>query len=261
MHDERWVVSPALTLSVMATLLAGCGRLHFDELADARSSDAFDCGHTFCDNFDRPGPPEATWDSVDASSIASAALVQDQVTSPPSSLLITLPVDNVTPVAHYTLLHHLPVATSTIVVDLQMAYATASTMNTEADLVSLHWTSLPAGCTDFGYNLVRDGTGPFNLQETYLGTGCGPAASNVDHYNVMLDNQPLTHVRLEITLGAQGTAHLKLDVGASAGVVDVVAANPIPASATDLGIGLFVDRNGRATWFTRYDDVLVDIDR
>ena len=88
--------SPARCLSIAVVLVTGCGRFFFDERepidggGDDASGDAFECGHTFCDNFDRSGPPETGWDMYTMTT-GTASLASDMSVSPPQSLLISIP--------------------------------------------------------------------------------------------------------------------------------------------------------------------------
>lgn len=257
------MLDPARLTWLVVAALAGCGRIDFDPLADSRSSDAFDCGHTFCDHFDdRSGPPEAGWDGYTNVTGGTIALATDQSVSAPQSLLITIPTDGTTLTGGRFLSKQLPLATTKTFVHVQLSYATAATMNTEVDLMHLMWDTLPTGCTSFGFFFVRDGTKPFNLQEEYgdAGTGGLCAGGNVQNYSLNLDNTPFHDVQLEVTVGVQGTAHLKLTVD-GATVVDKPATHAIAPSTLTLELGGGVSRNGLAPWTIRYDDVLVDIDR
>jgi hypothetical protein len=267
------VVSAVRCLSVAALLHAGCGRYFFDEtdhqdggttgdaVADAMA-DAFDCGHTFCDDFDRSGPPEAGWDMITMST-GTMALVSDTSVSGPQSLLVTIPTDGTTLTGNAFLHKQLPMTTTKAVVHLQLQYSTAMTMNTEADFLALQWDTLPPGCTSFGYYLVRDGTGPFNLQETYgdAGTGGVCAGGSVQNYNLDLDNTAMFNdVTMEVTFGAMGTAWLKLTINGSV-VVDKMATHPIDPSTLTLQLGGGISRNGLAPWTIRVDELTVDLDR
>jgi hypothetical protein len=255
-------------LSVAAVLLAGCGRYFFDEEEHAdggtvdAAGDAFDCGHTFCDDFDRSGPPEAGWDMITMTT-GVASIVSDTSVSAPQSLLVTIPTDGTTTTGNVFLRKKLPMATTKAVVHLQLQYSVVTTMNTEADFLALQWDTLPVGCTAFGFYLVRDGTKPFNLQETYgdAGTGGLCAGGSVQNPNLNLDNTAtFNDVTMEVTFGAMGTAWLKLTINGVA-VVDKMATHPIDPSTLTLQLGGGISRNGLSPWTIRFDDVTVDIDR
>ena len=256
------MVSPARYASLAALLLTGCGRYFFDEHTDASATgDARPCSHTFCDDFDRSGPPEAGWDTrtTGGPAVGIATLANDTVVSPPQSLLISVPTDG-TNLTGNTFLHkQLPMATTKVVVHASLSYATAMTMNTEADFLQVQWDMLPNGCTDYGFFLVRDGTKPLNLQETYAGTGVC-AGGSVQNTTIDLDNAGFKDLLLEITFGPSGSARLKLTIEGTS-VIDKVATHGIDASTLTFSIGGGISRNGLAPWQVRYDDVWVDIDR
>jgi hypothetical protein len=267
------VVSPARCIAVAALLLAGCGRYRFDELergdathlgdtggGDTSGDGDVNCGHTFCDDFDRAGPVEAGWDMQTTGGAVSgtAAIVSDMSISAPQSMLVSLPTDGVNTTSGTFLHKELPLATTKATIHVALSYATAMTSNTEADFVALQWNTLPAGCTAFGFYLVRDGTQPFNLQETYAGTGVCTGGS-VQNTNLNLDNAGFKDVLMEITFGPMGTAHLKLSIDGTP-VVDKPATHPIDPSTLRLSLGAGVSRNGLTPWEVRFDDVYVDIE-
>lgn len=119
-----------------------------------------------------------------------------------------------------------PMTTVRATIDLQLGYASATSGTAEIDLVRLKWRTLPAGCTSFGYFLVRDGTGPFNLQETY--GGCG---GNVNNVLSNLDNTGFHRVQLDITFGGIGSARARVKlVIDGAAVVDKATTHAIEPS-------------------------------
>lgn len=249
----------ALVWIVVAT--SACGRHLFDPLPDgadgtgddAPQFDAASCGHTFCDDFDRPGPAGAGWDTTEVLAGGTFALTSATSVSAPTSFQAAL-----TAVGDGAfLLKQLPLATTKVTVSLAFSYASAMPGTAEIDLVRLRWDTLRPGCASFGYFLVRDGTMPFNLQETYNGGGCGDAAANVNHYFTDLDNTGFHTVTMEITFGGVGVAHVRLVLDGIPS--DFVPPNAIDPSTLTLRIGGFAARNISADWDLRYDDVLVDV--
>jgi len=110
---------------------------------------------------------------------------------------------------------------------------------------------------------VRDGTKPFNLQETYGDAGTGGVCSggSVQNVTLNLDNTPaFNDVLMEVTFGPMGTAWLKLTINGSL-VVDKAAAHPIAPSTLTLQLGAGISRNGLSPWTVRFDDLTVDLDR
>lgn len=103
-----------------------------------------------------------------------------------------------------------PFASVSATVQLQMRYASTTPGSAEIDLVRLKWRTLPTGCTSFGYFLVRDGTGPFNLQETFV--GCEFNVNN-DHSNLDTTKFPSRATRRHVwrarprTCRARGRGH------------------------------------------------------
>jgi hypothetical protein len=65
-------------------------------------------------------------------------------------------------------------------------------------------------------------------------------------------------MRMEITLGPIGTAHMQLFVN-GVSVVDANAAHAVEPSTITLDLGAGCSRNGQTPWQVRYDDVIVDL--
>jgi hypothetical protein len=249
-----WVVALGLVL------FAGC-RWHFgvhDEQVDASGSDvdAIDgppsCGHTFCDNFDRPGPVEAGWDAVINTGNAVLSLVTTTSVSPPQSYDLHHPG---TSLEQGFLAKALPTSTSSVVVKLQLAYETSNVNDAEIDMLRVKWDAPAAGCSDFGYFLVRDGTKQLNLQETYGGVACG---ANEQNYSPDLPNTGWHAAVMTVTLGAVGTARIKLELDGLT-IVDHTTSHAIPASTLHFELGAGSERNIVAPWDFRYDDLTVDV--
>lgn len=240
-------------------LLAGC-RWHFDlhdDLSDAAGGDvdgadgAPSCEHTFCDDFDRPGPVEAGWDSLFNSGNATPALVTTTSVSAPQSYDLHLPG---TSLEGGFLVKALPVTpASSVVVRVQLGYETSTVNDAEIDMLQLKWDTLPAGCTEFGYYFVRDGTKAFNLQETY-----GTCGGNEQNYLPDLPNSGFHAAVMTVTLGAIGTARIKLELD-GATVVDRTTSHAIMPSTLTLRLGAGASRNILAPWDFRYDDLTVDV--
>lgn len=246
----------AITIGVV--LVGGC-RWHFglyDEQVDAPgvedSPDAASCGHTFCDNFDRSGPVEAGWDSVINTGNAVLSLVTTASVSAPQSYEMHHPG---TSLEQGFLVKALPMPTSSVVVDLQFAYETSNVNDAEIDMLRLKWDTPAAGCDEFGFYLVRDGTKQFNLQETYAGVSCG---ANEQNYSADLPNTGWHAARLTVTLGAVGTARVKLVLGSTT-IVDHTTSHAILPSTVTLELGAGAQRNIVAPWDFRYDDLIVDV--
>lgn len=235
---------------VILLLAAACGRYRFDPLddsgtgADATPPDVTEsCGHTFCDDFDRPGPLTAGWDSSTNSGLATPALENGQYrlqlpgTSNESAFIEK----------------NLPQASSSIVVHVRLGWDSTTPGAAEIDMVQLRWLTLPGACTSFGYFLVRDGTGPFNLQETY--GGCG---GNEQNYLGSLDNMGLREMTMTVTLGAIGVASVRLDIDGTT-VVEHTTSHAIEPSTLQLRLGGGAVRNVVAPWDIRFDDLYVDV--
>lgn len=227
--------------------MAGCGRLAFDERGDGVDGPV-GCGHTFCDDFDRTTPVDTGWSSLDTTAGGTGAIDTNQ-------LLLTVPTMTPTMEIGSAVLEVKVPGTFTThaSVELDLAMATTTVMNTEVDLVRLAWDIPPAGCTTFEFVLVRDGTGPFNLQETY-DAGC-VTGGNIEHFNIDLLNKPIAKIRLEVD--SSRTLTLAVD---GVEIVREVAAHAVTPSSLTLGIGANVVRNGQTPWMVRYDNVVVDLD-
>ncbi|MBL0217513.1 MAG: hypothetical protein IPQ07_27020 [Myxococcales bacterium] len=190
-----------------ALVLAGCGRQNFDPLRDGDvggtdAADALDAADaaaactTFCDNFDRTTPPQTGWDIKTTSGAGTSVIANGQ-------LQITLPATG----DGTFLVTTLPAATSRVRIAFKIAYTSTAPGIAEVDLVQLRWDLPLAGCTSEGFYLVRDSTGPFDLQETYA--GCG---ANVNTAFVDLANSGLHAVVMTITLGALNTAKIEVAI-------------------------------------------------
>ena len=235
---------------VVALLLTGCGRWYFDPVADAGGSDVAPpdvpaCAHTFCDDFNRATPVIAGWNGN--------TLIGDPTREIENGQYHVV-VNDINDRAD--LLQGFPAVTSKITVGFSLRYTNATPSmpaDQEIDLVRLSWQTLPVGtCTTYGVFLVRDGTGPFNLQETYQ--GCG---ANVNTTIRNLVNLPATNVVLSVTFGPPTRIRIALD---GVEVIEQAAAHDAAPGALQLGIGADVVRNVVSDWDFRYDDVYVDVE-
>lgn len=247
-------------LAGLALLGAGCGRWRFDELFDgdggtsdvAETDGQASCGHTFCDDFNRAGPPELGWDTVDNTGEVAFSLETTDVISPPAKLRVHLPGTSLQ-IGNFH--KQLPMATTSVTVTLQLAISTSNINDAEIDLLALHWDSLPTGCDSFGYNIVRDGTMQFNLQETYVGPSCGGSEQN---YRPLLDNTGWHEVKMTVLFGDVGTARIQMTVDSNV-LVDHTTSHAILPSTLTLGLGAAASRNIVAPWDFDYDDLVVDV--
>lgn len=231
---------------IAALLLSACGRIWFDPRDDAATPDADTCGHTFCDDFERAGLIEEGW----GLKLATGTATVDFIETTSKSLGVTLPM---TAIEAALLRKNVGAATTRATLQLRMGYASTTPGTAEIDLVRLQWNTLPTGCSSFGYFLVRDGTGPFNLQETY--GGCG---GNVNDLLMNLDNTGMHAVKVDVTFGAIGTARITLAIDGTT-VVDQATSHAIEPSEITLEIGGDAVRNMAAPWTFMYDDMLVDL--
>ena len=244
-----------MRLALALLVVAACGRYRFDPLADGSGGDASSCGHTFCDNFDRLTALEAGWDTVSKSAGATLGYTTVAV-SPPQAYQVDILLTGALEDAF--LEKHLPLATTSAVVDLQLSHDSTSPAGTEIDLVQLQWEMLPVEgttpCTAFGFYLVRDATNQFNLQETF--GGCG---SNQQNYLPDLVNTGPHHLHMEITFGAP--AHLRLTIDGVLTTIDHDVMNhAVPPSTIKLRVGAGASRIPTAPWTFRYDDLTVDLE-
>jgi len=230
---------------------AACGRYRFDPLADPDGGidTASACGHTFCDDFDR-APFLTGWDAFDNTGAANLAVSSETSTSAPNAYLIELPAPQL---EGGFLVKRFPTTTTSATIAFQIQYTSTTPGTAEIDLVQLLWDTLPAGCTSFGYILVRDGTGPFGLQETY--GGCG---GNEDTAFSALENLPFHPIVMTVTFGPVGTARVQVDVDGAR--IDKATSHAIDPSALTLRLGGGAVRDMSAPWLIRYDDVVVDLE-
>lgn len=247
-------------VALLLLLGAGCGRWRFDELFDGDAASNADdtgadvqsssCGHTFCDDFDRNGPPEAGWDTITNSGLAVPSLTTAGFTSPPQAFQLHLPG---TSLENGFLVKQLPEFTNEVRLEVQLSIETTNVNDAEIDLIRIKWDALPAPCTSFGYYLVRDSTMQFNLQETY--GGCG---GNEQNYQPLLDNTGFHKLTMIVKPGIVGFARVQLLID-NAMVVDHTTSHAIPESTLTLQIGAGAARNIVAPWDFFYDDLIVDV--
>ncbi len=229
--------------------LVGCGRRNFDGIRDADPGerDATDsaavCMSTFCDDFDRPPPAGTGWDLTNTSANGTVVITSM------GTLLVTLPASG----DGAFLVKNLPAVTSSVRVAFRIKYTSSAPGIAEVDLVQLRWTTPAAGCTSQGFYLVRDSTGPFDLQETYA--GCG---ANVNTALVDLANNGFHSVAMTITIGALGTAHIQGAIDAAISF-DVMAAHPIPSSTMQLSLGGGAVRDVTTVFSIEYDDLSIQV--
>ncbi len=248
--------------ALLLLTLVGCGRLGFgetapgdgltDTVADTPGDTALSCGHTFCDDFDRTTPLETGWDRID--NTGNAVLSLDDSDPVDRFFLLELPSPNL---EGGFLVKQLPAPTATgsVRIAFDLEYSSADASVTEIDLVQLQWDILPPPCTSFGFFLVRDGagTGPFNLQETF--GGCG---GNEDTPIKDLDNLPPRRVEMTITLGAIGTAGVRIDLDGE-NFVDKLVSHAVDPSPLTLRLGGGAVRDVMAEWKIAYDNLEVDV--
>ncbi len=235
-------------------MLASCGRQNFDPLRDGdvdapdtsdasdASADASPACTTFCDNFDRTTPPQTGWDTRTNTGASTVGIASGQ-------LQITLPATG----DGAFLVKALPAATTQVRIAFKISYGSTTPGIAEIDLVQLRWEIPAGGCSSEGFYLVRNSTGPFDLQQTYA--GCG---ANVDTALVDLANSGLHVVVMTITLGPLNTAKIEVAIDGGAPTT-VMAAHAIPSSSMSLGVGAGAVRDVTTPWEIRYDDLSVDV--
>jgi hypothetical protein len=230
----------------VAVALLGCGRRNFDPLADGgpgAPDGSAGCGSTFCDDFDRLPPVSEGWDGMSSNNNATIKL------SSMGTLVINLPADG----DGAFLIKNLPAATSLVTIAFRIKYASTSPGTAEVDLVQLRWDTAAAGCASEGFFLVRDSTGPFDLQETY--TGCG---GNVNTALVDLANTGFHSVKMTIMLGAVPAAHIRVAIDALA-PFEITAAHAIPSSTMTLSLGGAAVRDVTTPFSIEYDDLAIQV--
>lgn len=110
-----------------------------------------------------------------------------------------------------------------------------------------------------GFYLVRDGTEPFDAQETDANGTC---TGNVNHAYAILDNTGLHDVKMTITLGAKGVATAQVEIDGMLQTPVTTVNEAVISSTLSLSVGGSAVRNvaTNATWTVTYDDLYVDID-
>lgn len=234
-------------------VLASCGRRNFEPLRDGSVvDDALDapgavdaspaCTVTFCDNFDRTGAVTGGWDVGTVAGSPMAMLTNGQL-----QIILDAVGDS------RFLVKSLPAPTTFVRVAFEISYTSATPGIAEIDLVQLRWNTPAPGCTSQGFYLVRNSTGPFDLQETYAG-----CSANVDTALVDLANSGLHTVEMTVVLGALNAARIEVSID-HATPTTVVAAHPIPSSTLQLGLGAGAVRDVTTPWDIRYDNLTVDV--
>jgi hypothetical protein len=243
--------------ALLVLLLVGCGRYQFESHDAAQRSDsdidavddaspdangAMPCPVTFCGDF-TGGPIVTGWDNQLVMNGASA-------TEQGGALVVTLPATG----AELFLEKQLPAPTTSIEIKVRMRYSTTNAgTDCELDLVALNWQMGTCGLP-FGYYFVRDGTGPFNLQETNGNTSC----ANRQNYDINRDSSGPHDYRMLITLGAAGVARVRLDIDQTM-VVDHPAAQMVPSSTLLFRLGGVAIRNAAAPWTIEYESLQIDV--
>ena len=246
-------VVPIRQLAIGFLALAACKYRFAPSDVDASLADGADTGDpvcpvTFCDNFDRESSAETGWTTTQVNGNAVYSLSTLASVSAPKSLLVEFFA-----VETAYLIKSLPLATTSARVSLSLSYASTNPGTAEVDVVALRWDTLPAPCTSFGYYLVRDGTMPFDLQETYGGCG-GNENTPLD----ILDNTGFHEIDMFVTFGPIGTARVRLDLD---GVtrIDKLTSHAIAPSTVTLLVGGGPSRNVVAPWQVFIDDIEVDL--
>jgi hypothetical protein len=238
------------TWSWLAVALLGCGRHNFDAIGDAGpgGGDATDAPDgatacTFCDDFDRPPPAQDGWNGMSTNNNGTVTV------TPMGTLLVTLPATG----DGSFLIKDLPAASSKVTIAFRIKYTSTAPGIAEVDLVQLRWNMAAAGCTNEGFYLVRDSTGPFDLQETY--SGCG---TNVNTGLVDLANSGFHSVKLTITLGTVPAAHIQvaIDTGTP---FEITVAHAIPSATMELSLGGGAVRDLTTPFSIEYDDLQIQV--
>lgn len=239
-------------LALVVVLAAGCGRRRFDDLIDGAPGDvpvadaALDaklCAHTFCDDFDRVGTVADGWDSLATAGTGQGAIMNGQ-------FLVTL---GATGDSAY-LIRQFPAPTTSLTIGMKIGYAvTNAGTDCEVDLARINWNM--GTCLPFGFYLVRDGTGPFNLQETNGNMAC---SGNRNNYFTNLDNTGLHDVKLTITLGAANVATAAIEIDGTPEPT-ITTVRDVVSSTLRIAVGAVVVRNLASAWTVTYEDVYVDI--
>lgn len=224
--------------------LAACGRRDFDALGDGGRGDAplpadiGPCTHTFCADFTQPNAAE--WDSLDLTNGGMGVTGSGTLTA-------TIPATGDGAFVNKTF--H---ATTSISIGFTLAYSTTgSNADTELDLVQLVWATPLAGCTEQGYFLVKDGSGPIDLQETYL--SCG---ANFDITYATLEGTGAHTFVLTITLGSPARERLVFD--GTTLTDNIPTQHDAPASDIHVRVGAAGVRNLDGTWTFVYSNLFVD---
>lgn len=243
-----------LVVVTALAIVVGCGRSGFDvqdagsdsatigdDATDASPDGLLSTCPTFCDDFN--DGDTSPWNTQTGGT--GTAVVTN------GRLVVTLSATSDT----YFLQTQLPAPTTSVSISMKIGWTVSDAgTDCELDLVALNW-NMGSCAVPYGFYLVRDGTGPFNVQETNGNAGCN---GNRNNPLQNLDNTGLHDVKLTLLLGAANVARVQLDVD-GANVLDRATLQPVPSSTLELKVGGVAIRNVASPWTITYDDIVVDV--
>jgi len=215
------------------------------------------CAHTFCASFD-DATALSGWKALAQSPGTTIQLDTQQLKSPPSSLLVMLPVSaSGSLVTALTQTFPQPLKGAHLEFDLRIGPAVFADMDAGAGLVRLASISVPDFATASGVSLAWRSDGPVVLVAAAQDGGVGETAYPLQSAPAV---DTWVHVRLDAVLDAAGAGSVKVTLdGATAleqGGLSIVGAGE-PAVQLDVGL---VSRDQTPELRVNYDNATLDLD-
>ena len=226
-------------------------------VVDAAAEAGPACTHTFCASFD--GATALSGFRAIAQSPGTTILLDtQQVKSPPSSLLVTLPVSAGAGLeATVSQTFPRPLKGAHLELDLRVGPAAFAEMDAAAGLIRLASISVPDFATASGVSLAWRSDGPVVLVATAQDGGVFETAYRLTSAPAV---DTWARVRLDAVFDAAGGGSVKVTLdGATAleqGGLSIVGAGE-PAVQLDLGL---VSRDQTPELRANYDDATLDLD-
>ena len=215
------------------------------------------CEHTFCASFD-DATALSGWKALAQSPATTLQLDTQQLKSPPSSLLVMLPV-SASGSLETTLTQSFPrpLKGAHLELDLRVGPAVFSDMDAGAGLVRLASLSVPDFATASGVSLAWRADGPVVLVATAEDGGVGETAYRLQSSPAV---DTWVHLRLDAVFDGAGAGNVKVTLdGATVleqGGLSIVGAGE-PAVQLDLGL---VSRDQTPELRVNYDNTTLDLD-
>lgn len=216
------------------------------------------CAHTFCGSFDDKTALSG-WQALAQSPGTKIELDMQQQKSPPSSLLVTLPVgmSGGSLLTALTQTFQKPLKGAHLDLDMRIGPTAFADMDAASGLVRLVSLSVPDFATASGVSLAWRADGPVVLVATTHDGGVGETAYPLTSAPAV---DTWVHLRLDVTFDATGIGFVRVAFdGATAleqGALSIVGSGE-PAAQLDLGL---VSSDQTPELRINYDNTTLDLD-